>query len=93
MKQLLSAGLALAFVSAPALAQQQELPSSMQAAQLQFEEMDVNNDGMLSMREVGTDSALARDFMTYDTDGDGQISEIEFDAYLRAQEQAADDEF
>src|SRR5690606_21815278 len=43
--------------------------------------LDTNNDGVLSESEIQADASLSAVVDTWDTDGDGQISRVEFDAW------------
>ncbi|MBS7456358.1 hypothetical protein [Coralloluteibacterium stylophorae] len=61
-------------------------PSSIQATRIQFNEMDDDRSDTLSREEIGSDLVLGRDFMTYDTDANGEISPAEFNHYLEMQE-------
>ncbi len=69
MKRLTVTLLALGF-SAIAFAQQSSAPP--------FEQVDANNDGMISPAEAGQVEGI--DFSQADTNGDGHLSRQEYDA-------------
>ena len=46
-----------------------------------FQSLDANNDGYVAPDEIPADHALASNFSSYDTDGDGRLSQSEFDSY------------
>lgn len=46
-----------------------------------FASLDVDQDGRLSNGEAAADAALSTGFEAADTDGDGFVSEAEFDAH------------
>lgn len=84
---------ALSFVAVPSFASDQDgnemdhkRPTSIQATRIQFNEMDDDRSDTLSREEIGSDLVLGRDFMTYDTDANGEISPAEFNHYLEMQE-------
>lgn len=50
-----------------------------------FKRVDADRDGFISKAELGNaDANLARDFDKYDSDKDGRLSVIEFDAMMKA---------
>lgn len=51
------------------------------ATQPDWSSLDTNSDGVLSESEIQADTSLSAVVDTWDTDGDGQISRVEFDAW------------
>lgn len=50
-----------------------------------FKRVDTDRDGFISKAELGSaDANLARDFEKYDSDKDGKLSVLEFDAMMKA---------
>lgn len=75
MKTLFTAVSAAAFAAGAALAQE---------TQISFVELDVNEDGKLSIEEVHAvaPDVTEDDFAAYDADGDGYLQEPEFETWL-----------
>lgn len=59
-------------------------PSSATATRTHLQELDRNRDNMLTRDELDADHRLALEFSTWDSDGDGRITEAEFFAYVEA---------
>jgi Ca2+-binding EF-hand superfamily protein len=59
-----------------------EEPSSYVGKRIQMQELDRNRDGFLTRDELDANHRLALEFATYDTDGDGRISDAEFLDYV-----------
>lgn len=59
-----------------------EEPSSYVGKRIQMQELDRNRDGFLTRDELDSNHRLALEFATYDTDGDGRISDAEFLDYV-----------
>lgn len=59
-------------------------PTTTQAKEIHMQELDKNDDNFLAREELDPSHRLAMEFATYDTDGDGRISEAEFFAYVEA---------
>ena len=59
-----------------------EEPSSYVGKRIQMQELDRNRDGFLTRDELDPNHRLALEFATYDTDGDGRISDAEFLDYV-----------
>ncbi len=57
-----------------------ELPPPAEAA-VTYGSLDANADGGVTVDEIPADHALAKDFAKADGDGDGKLSQEEFDAY------------
>lgn len=77
----------LAFAASMALvacAGSPDVPSSIQAKELHFTEMDDNMDQRLVPREIETHLLLYRDFARFDSDDNGAITRNEFNDYLEA---------
>jgi hypothetical protein len=55
-----------------------------------FAQLDGNRDGMVTRDEIPADHAMAQKFAELDSDGNGSISQSEFDAWKAAK--AARDE-
>jgi hypothetical protein len=49
-----------------------------------FKDLDKNTDGKLSAAEVSAQAGLSKDFKGADTDGDGYVSESEYNAWIAA---------
>ena len=64
-----------------------EEPGSHVGKRLQMRNLDRNRDGFLTRDELDPDHRLALEFATYDTVGDGRISDAEFFDYV---EQSSD---
>lgn len=75
MKTLFTAAAAAAITAGAAFAQPTEIT---------FVELDVNEDGKLSLEEVQAvaEDVTQDDFDAYDADGDGFLQEPEFDTWL-----------
>ena len=50
---------------------------------LSFESLDRNSDQQISMSEARESDRLAKEFAKADTNGDGQLSREEFEAYTK----------
>jgi hypothetical protein len=46
-----------------------------------FKDLDTNTDGSVSTTEAGSHQELRADFRAADTNGDGDLSELEFNAW------------
>lgn len=60
------------------------------AAAATFEQLDVNNDGQLSITEAGENTQLTTMWSTADVDQDGVVNRAEFSAFERLQKRAED---
>ena len=81
LKSLLATSAFAAILAAPAVMAQSEPAASATAT---FQSLDKNADGVLSADEIPSDHPLAKDFAKADADGDGKLSQAEFDAYSAA---------
>lgn len=61
----------------------ERLPTSAQAIDRHFDEMDTNNDGRLTRDQINPELRLHREFDRYDTDNNGVITLDEFRVYVR----------
>jgi hypothetical protein len=70
------------------------LPDATAASSPSFDELDRNNDGVLTQDEVPAGHELSSVFARYDRDGDLSINRSEFDLYMSGDDDAlaADDE-
>lgn len=77
MRTLFTAAAVAAMTAGAAFAQETEIT---------FVELDVNEDGKLSLEEVQAvaPDVVEDDFAAYDADGDGYLQEPEFDTWLAA---------
>jgi hypothetical protein len=57
-------------------------PSSYVGKRIHMQELDHNRDGFLTREELEDDHRLDLEFATWDTDGDGRISDAEFLDYV-----------
>lgn len=57
-------------------------------ASMTFTDLDTNKDGKLSSAEVASEATLTASFRSVDSDGDGALSQSEYDTW-RASEAAA----
>ncbi len=57
--------------------------------QIQFNQLDRDNNGYLDKTELGRLPFLADSFAAMDRDGDGQIVKVEYDAYFELQNKSA----
>lgn len=53
-----------------------------------FDELDLNDDGSIAQTESAFDAQISENFATYDSDGDGRLSRLEFDVARAAQHAA-----
>lgn len=53
-----------------------------------FESVDANGDGVITADEIPAGHKLAEKFSSIDTDGNGQISRAEFDAWKMSRDEA-----
>ncbi|MDZ3821984.1 MAG: hypothetical protein U0S76_00105 [Pseudoxanthomonas sp.] len=56
-----------------------------------FESLDANGDGMVTADEIPAGHKMAEKFSSIDTDGNGQISRAEFDAWKMSRDEAKSD--
>jgi len=63
------------------------------AANITFDEVDANGDGMLTLAEVRdvAENVTEEEFNPYDADRNGSLNEAEFDAWLEAYGGGSDD--
>lgn len=99
MKWINLSALAAAIAFAPlAIATAAMPPSPMPVPEVEsstspsFDELDRNNDGVLSQDEVPADHELANLFARYDHDGDLGISSSEFELYMKGDEAVASED-
>lgn len=59
------------------------LPTTAQAVEAQFDQMDRNRDGVLTRDEINPELRLYREFDRFDTNNTGTISLQEFREYVR----------
>ena len=81
LKSLLATSAFAAILAAPAAFAQADTAAPATAT---FQSLDKNADGSLSADEIPSDHPLAKDFAQADTDGDGKLTQAEFDAYSTA---------
>lgn len=86
MKTLFTAAAAAALTAGAAFAQEAD-------AEITFEALDTDMNGVLSLEEVqaAAPDVTAEAFAEYDEDGDEALNEDEFDAWVDAQAEADED--
>lgn len=50
-----------------------------------FKDLDTNKDGKLSSAEVASEATLTQNFRSADSDGDGALSQSEYDTWRASQ--------
>ncbi len=81
LKSLLATSAFAAILAAPVAMAQADNAAPAAAT---FQSLDKNADGELSADEIPADHPLAKNFAEADTDGDGKLTQAEFDAYSAA---------
>ena len=61
---------------------EQDVPRTVQGENMHFNTLDKSKDGVLTVDEVPPNLILSIDFVVFDLDKDGVISEYEFGEYL-----------